>query len=139
MIASQIGVPPSERLHTSLFQWDDELRPPKTSMLVRVAAAHSGETVLVHAAAGGVGLAVAELGRILGLRVIGLASAGKHEVLRRYAVEPLDARDPRWPENVRRLAPRGLDIVLDGVGGDSWRKGYALLAPLGPTPRNETP
>lgn len=100
-------------------------------MLVRVAAARSGETVLVHAAAGGVGLAVAELARILGLRVLGLASAAKHDVLRRYGVQPLDGRDSGWPDLVRRLAPAGVDIVLDAVGGDSWRRGYALLAPLG--------
>ncbi len=100
-------------------------------MLVRVAAARQGETVLMHAAAGGVGLAVAELGRILGLRVIGLASARKHDVLRTYGVEPLDGRDAHWWEAVRRVAPDGVDIVLDGVGGDSWRKGYALLAPAG--------
>lgn len=100
-------------------------------MLVRVVAARSGEVVLVHAAAGGVGLAVAELGRILGLRVLGLASPGKHDVLRRYGVEPLDGRDPRWPDAVRRLAPGGVDIVLDAVGGESWRRDYALLAPLG--------
>jgi NADPH:quinone reductase-like Zn-dependent oxidoreductase len=91
-------------------------------ILVRVVAARAGETVLVHAAAGGVGLAVAELARIIGLRVI---------VLRSYGVEPLDGRDPRWPEAVRGVAPRGVDIVLDAVGGDSWRQGYALLAPLG--------
>jgi NADPH:quinone reductase-like Zn-dependent oxidoreductase len=100
-------------------------------VLVRVAAARSGETVLVHAAAGGVGLAVAELGRILGLRVLGLASPGKHDVLRRYGVEPLDSRDAHWPDAVRRVAASGVDIVLDPVGGDSWRQGYALLAPLG--------
>ncbi|HEX4574974.1 MAG TPA: medium chain dehydrogenase/reductase family protein [Gemmatimonadales bacterium] len=100
-------------------------------MLVRVVAARAGETVLVHAAAGGVGLAVAELARIMGLRVIGLASPAKHDVLRSYGVEPLDARDARWPEAVRRVAPGGVDIVLDAVGGDSWRHGYALLAPLG--------
>src|SRR6516164_285493 len=46
-------------------------------MLVRVAAAQRGESVVVHAAAGGVGLAVAQMGRVLGLRVIGLASAAK--------------------------------------------------------------
>jgi NADPH:quinone reductase-like Zn-dependent oxidoreductase len=100
-------------------------------MLVRVAAARTGESVLVHSAAGGVGLAVAELGRILGLRVIGLASARKHAVLRQYGVEPLDNGDPRWWDAVRRLAPRGVDIVLDGVGGRSWRRGYDLLAPAG--------
>lgn len=100
-------------------------------MLVRVAAAQPGETVLVHAAAGGVGLAVAELGKILGLRIIGLASASKHGVLRECGVEPLDGRDPRWWEAVRRVAPKGVDIVLDGVGGASWRHDYALLAPAG--------
>ena len=100
-------------------------------MLVRVAAAQRGETVLVHAAAGGVGLAVAELARIHGVRVLGLASPGKHDILRTYGVEPLDRLDPHWPDAVRRLAPGGVDIVLDAVGGDSWRQGYALLAPVG--------
>jgi NADPH:quinone reductase-like Zn-dependent oxidoreductase len=100
-------------------------------MLVRVAAARAGESVLVHAAAGGVGLAVAELGKILGLRVIGLASARKHDVLRQYGVEPLDSADRRWWETVRRVVPRGVDIVLDTVGGASWRRGYALLTPTG--------
>ena len=76
-------------------------------MLVRVAAVRRGESVLVHAAAGGVGLAVAELGRILGCRVLGLASRGKHAVLREYGVEPLDGRDPLWFEAVRRALPRG--------------------------------
>jgi NADPH:quinone reductase-like Zn-dependent oxidoreductase len=100
-------------------------------MLVRVAAARRGETVLVHAAAGGVGLAVAELSRILGFRVLGLASGGKHAILREYGVEPLDSRDPRWFDAVRSAAPRGVDVVLDAVGGDSWRHGYRLLAPAG--------
>ena len=100
-------------------------------MLVRVAAARRGDTVLVHAAAGGVGLAVAELSRLLGFRVLGLASTGKHAILREYGVEPLDSRDPRWFDAVRRVAPRGVDVVLDAVGGDSWRHGYGLLAPAG--------
>ncbi len=100
-------------------------------MLVRVAAVQHGETVLVHAAAGGVGLAVAELGRILGFRVLGLASPAKHEVLREYGVEPLDSHDPRWFDAVRVAAPQGVDVVLDAVGGDSWRHGYRLLAPTG--------
>jgi synaptic vesicle membrane protein VAT-1 len=100
-------------------------------MLVRVAAARRGETVLIHAAAGGVGLAVAEVGRILGLRVLGLASPGKHDVLRTYGVEPFDGRDPHWSDAVRRVLPGGVDIVLDAVGGDAWREDYALLAPAG--------
>lgn len=100
-------------------------------LLVRVAALQPGESILVHSAAGGVGLAVAELARILGARVIGLASPSKHEVLRSYGVEPVDRADPEWPKGVRRLAPQGVDVVLDPVGGDSWRAGYGLLAPGG--------
>ena len=99
-------------------------------MLVRVAAAQRGESVVVHAAAGGVGLAVAEMGRVLGLRVIGLASAAKHGVLRDYGVEPIDGRDPQWDRAVRALAPRGVDIVLD-ASGENLRRGYELLAPVG--------
>lgn len=100
-------------------------------MLTRVAAVRAGEVVLVHSAAGGVGLAVAELSRILGFRVIGVASAVKHDVLRSLGVEPVDRIDPRWPDAVRRLAPGGVDVVLDPVGGASWRHGYRLLAPVG--------
>src|SRR5690242_2542559 len=100
-------------------------------LLVRVAAVQPGESIMVHSAAGGVGLAVAELARIVGARVIGLASSSKHEVLRSYGVEPIDRADPDWPKSVRRLAPQGVDVVLDPVGGDSWREGYRLLAPAG--------
>ena len=100
-------------------------------MLVRIAAVRQGETVLVHAAAGGVGLAVAELSRVLGFRVLGLASTGKHAILREYGVEPFDSRDPRWFDAVRSAVPHGVDVVLDAVGGDSWRHGYRLLAPAG--------
>jgi NADPH:quinone reductase-like Zn-dependent oxidoreductase len=100
-------------------------------MLARVAAARAGETVLVHAAAGGLGLAAAELGRIFGWRIIGLASPAKHDALRRYGVTPVDSRDPRWWSAVRRIAPEGVDVVLDPVGGASWRRGYALLKPAG--------
>lgn len=100
-------------------------------LLVRVAAARAGERVLVHAAAGGVGLAVAELGRILDLQVIGLASPSKHAVLREYGVVPVNGRDPRWDEAIRALAPGGVDVVLDAVGGDHWRRDYRLLAPAG--------
>jgi NADPH:quinone reductase-like Zn-dependent oxidoreductase len=100
-------------------------------ILVRVAAARAGETVLIHSAAGGVGLAVAQLGKILGLRVIGLASPSKHAILREYGVEPVDNRDPHWDRAVRAILPGGVDIALDAVGGDSWRRDFRLLGPVG--------
>lgn len=100
-------------------------------MLTVVARVRAGETVLVHSAAGGVGLAVAELGRVFALRIIGLASPAKHEALRAAGVVPVDRGDPRWPDTVRHLAPAGVDVVLDAVGGTTWRQGYGLLAPGG--------
>jgi NADPH:quinone reductase-like Zn-dependent oxidoreductase len=99
--------------------------------LVRVAAAQAGETILLHAAAGGVGLAVVQLARLIGIRVLGLASPAKHAVLRELGVEPFDSRAARWWEAVRRAAPAGVDVVLDTVGGASYRRSYGLLAPAG--------
>jgi hypothetical protein len=78
-----------------------------------------------------VGLAVGQLARVIGLRVLGLASSAKHAVLRELGVEPFDSRASRWWEAVRQAAPAGIDIVLDSVGGASYRRSYGLLAPGG--------
>jgi synaptic vesicle membrane protein VAT-1 len=101
-------------------------------MLHRVAAVREGETVLVHGAAGGVGTAAVELCRVIGARVIGTASASKHDALREMGVDPVDSRDGGWPEAVRGLTGgRGVDVALDPVGGSSFRRSYELLAPGG--------
>lgn len=75
-----------------------------------------GETVLVHGAAGGVGSLGVQIARSLGARVIGTASAGNHDRLRRYGVEPVEYGDG-LTERVRALAPDGVDAVADFVGG----------------------
>ena len=75
-----------------------------------------GETVLVHAAAGGVGLLAVQIARHLGARVIGTASEGNHDVLRELGAEPVTYGDG-LAERVRELAPDGVDVVLDLVGG----------------------
>ncbi|MFO7587136.1 MAG: zinc-binding dehydrogenase [Gemmatimonadota bacterium] len=101
-------------------------------MLHRVAAVREGETVLVHGAAGGVGTAAVELCRVIGARVIGTASASKHDALREMGVDPVDSRDGGWPEAVRGLTGgRGVDVALDPVGGSSFRLSYELLSPGG--------
>lgn len=101
-------------------------------MLHRVCSVREGETVLVHGAAGGVGTAAVQLCRIAGARVIGTASPSKHEFLRDNGVEPIPSRTNDWPERVRELTGgRGVDIVLDPIGGVSLRHGYDLLAPAG--------
>lgn len=76
----------------------------------------SGDTVLIHAAAGGVGLFAVQIARSLGARVIGTASEGNHELLRGLGAEPLTYADG-LADRVRELAPDGVDVVADFVGG----------------------
>jgi NADPH:quinone reductase-like Zn-dependent oxidoreductase len=90
-----------------------------------------GERVLVHAAAGGVGMAAIQLCRIAGAEVIGTASAAKHAVLREAGVaHTIDYRVQDFETEVRRVTGgRGVDIALDATG--AFRKSYRCLAPLG--------
>lgn len=74
------------------------------------------DTVLVHAASGGVGVLAAQLARAEGARVIGTASPANHEFLRGFGVEPVSYGEG-LPERVRELAPDGVDLVADFVGG----------------------
>ncbi|WP_353951352.1 NADP-dependent oxidoreductase [Knoellia sp. S7-12] len=76
----------------------------------------AGDTVLVHAAAGGVGILGVQIAKAFGARVIGTASEGNHEFLRGLGVEPISYADG-LAERVRDLAPEGVDVVVDFVGG----------------------
>src|SRR3989449_53085 len=91
----------------------------------------AGERVLVHAAAGGVGMAAIQLCKIAGAEVIGTASASKHALLREVGVaHAIDYRTQDFETEVRRVTGgRGVDIVLDATG--AFRKSYRCLAPLG--------
>ena len=102
--------------------------------LFRVAALRPGERVLLHQAAGGVGLAALQLCRTVpGVVVYGTASPSKHDALRREGcAHPIDYRSLDYEVEVRRLTGgKGVDVVLDPMGGGSWRKGYRLLRPCG--------
>jgi NADPH2:quinone reductase len=93
-----------------------------------------GDTVLFHAAAGGVGLIACQWARSEGIRLI--ATAGSEEkrrlALEHGASEALDYRAAGWVEEVRRLtAGRGVDVVMDGVGRDTFEGSLDCLRPLG--------
>ncbi len=75
-----------------------------------------GETVLVHGAAGGVGSLAVQLARALGARVLGTASEPNHDALRALGAEPV-SYGPGLADRVRTLAPEGVDVVADFVGG----------------------
>ena len=102
-------------------------------MLVWLGCVRRGDRVLVHAAAGGVGQAALQICRWKGAEVIGTASASKHPRLREMgAAHCIDYRTQDFLAEVKRVTGgAGVDIALDAVGGDSFRKSYKALAPLG--------
>jgi NADPH2:quinone reductase len=79
-----------------------------------------GETLLVMGAAGGVGLAAVELGKLMGARVIAAASSAEKLALcrARGADAAIDYAHENLRERLKALAPAGVDVVLDPVGGD---------------------
>jgi NADPH:quinone reductase-like Zn-dependent oxidoreductase len=94
---------------------------------------HEGETVLVHSAGGGVGIAAIQLAKRAGARVFGTASAGKHERLKALGCDAcIDYTRDDFEKAVRELTHgRGVELVLDAVGGRSFQKSYRSLAPTG--------
>ena len=101
--------------------------------LYRMAALAPGETVLVHNAGGGVGIAATQLARLRRATVIGTASAFKHDALRSFGVDhAIDYRLANVTEEVKKLTKgRGVDVILDPIGGTSFTSSYRMLAPLG--------
>ena len=99
--------------------------------VVLLSAVRPGETVLVHAAAGGVGIAAVQIARDRGAEVIGTASAAKHDAVREQgAAHVIDYRSQDVQAEVNRLTGgKGVDVVLDALG--SFRESYKLLRPGG--------
>jgi synaptic vesicle membrane protein VAT-1 len=104
-------------------------------MLFRVAPRlREGSRVLVHMAAGGVGTAALQLCRTIdGVVTYGTASAAKHDYVREQGCDhPIDYRSTDYAEEIMRLTDgRGVDLILDALGGPDWKKGYGLLRKTG--------
>jgi NADPH:quinone reductase-like Zn-dependent oxidoreductase len=101
--------------------------------LYRMANLKAGETVLVHGAGGNMGIAAMQLSRLRRAAIIGTASAVKHSALRAFGIDHvIDPRSADVEFEVARLTNgRGVDVVIDPVGGDHLLKSYRLLAPMG--------
>jgi NADPH:quinone reductase-like Zn-dependent oxidoreductase len=102
-------------------------------LIVVMGALKPSETVLIHSVGGGVGIAATQLARHIGASVIGTASAAKHAELRALGVDHLiDYRTENFETRTRALTNgRGVELILDAVGGESFKKGYRVLAPTG--------
>ncbi|MFF0391569.1 NADP-dependent oxidoreductase [Kitasatospora sp. NPDC004615] len=94
--------------------------------LVNALRLRRGESVLIHAAAGGVGSLAVQIATALGARVIGTAGPHNHTYLRGLGAEPVEYGQG-LAERVRALAPDGVDAVLDLVGGDALDVSTALV------------
>jgi NADPH:quinone reductase-like Zn-dependent oxidoreductase len=93
----------------------------------------SGESILIHSAGGGVGIAAIQLARRIGARIYGTASASKHEYLKSVGVEhTIDYTQEDFEKRVMELSHgRGVELVLDAVGGKSFKKSFRVLSPTG--------
>jgi NADPH:quinone reductase-like Zn-dependent oxidoreductase len=100
-------------------------------LLHRTAQTKSGETVLVHGAAGRVGTAILELGALEGLRLIGTASASDRAVVEQLGAVAIDYRNEDFLARVRELTGDGVDVVLDGLGGALSLRSFRALRPGG--------
>lgn len=101
--------------------------------LSRMAGLKAGETILIHSAGGGVGIAAAQLARLRRSIVIGTASPAKHGALRAMGLDHvLDSGSGDLETEVARLTNgRGVDVVLDARGGEQLAQSYRMLARLG--------
>jgi NADPH:quinone reductase-like Zn-dependent oxidoreductase len=92
--------------------------------------AKEGDTVIVHAAAGGVGTIAVQIAKARGARVIGTASARNHDYLVAFGAEPVEY-GPGLLERIKRLVPEGPDAAVDAVGGDAVE--VSIEAGVGPS------
>lgn len=95
--------------------------------LIRYGSLQAGERVLIHAAAGGVGIAATQIAKRHGAEVYGTASASKHDAIRALGVDvAVDYRTSGWERGLPKF-----DVIMDAVGGPSFRTSYRLLNPGG--------
>ncbi len=85
-------------------------------MLHRTANTKSGNSILIHGAAGGVGTALLQLGKLMGLRMVGTASEAKHDSIKKMDAIPIDYKDRNVIKKLHSLQPNGYDVILDGTG-----------------------
>jgi len=102
-------------------------------LLVVMGALKPGETVLIHNAGSGVGLAAIDIARHIGATIYGTASGGKHAFLKQRGLhEAIDYTKVDWTREVSRLTQdRGVELITDPLGGSEWKKSYRALRHTG--------
>ncbi len=96
-------------------------------MLHHVAQVKPGERILIHGAAGGVGTAFLQLGKLAGVQMYGTASRAKHPLLERYGAIPIDYKAEDFVKRILMLTGDGVDAVFDPIGGVHLRQSFKTL------------
>jgi NADPH:quinone reductase-like Zn-dependent oxidoreductase len=103
------------------------------ALLIEMGGLKSGESILIHNAGGGVGLAALDIAKHIGAVTYGTASGAKHAFLKERGLDhPIDYRQEDWLRVLLDLTQaRGVELVIDPLGGNSWKKSYRALRTTG--------
>src|SRR5215510_12508926 len=103
------------------------------ALIVVMGSLHEGESIMIHNAGGGVGLAALDIAKKIGAVTYGTASPGKHKFLSERGLDhPIDYRKQDWQPQLMQLTNgHGVDLIIDPIGGAHWKKSYASLRHTG--------
>src|SRR5690349_21475216 len=103
------------------------------ALLVVMGSLQSGEAILIHNAGGGVGLAALDIAKHIGAKTFGTASPSKHSFLKERGLDhAIDYRNQDWLPALMKLTDgRGVELVIDPLGGKNWEKSYRALRSTG--------
>lgn len=96
-------------------------------ILKRILKVKKDKSVLITGASGGMGTALIDLCKLVGMKIYGLSSTKKHEKLISMAITPIDYQHKNWIGKLKELEPNGVDYVIDGLGGKYIQYGYSIL------------
>jgi synaptic vesicle membrane protein VAT-1 len=102
-------------------------------LIVIMGSLKPDETILIHNAGGGVGLAAIDIARHLGATIFGTASSSKHSFLKERGLhEAINYRSGDWTRELARLTKgKGVALVIDPIGGSHWRRSFKVLRATG--------
>ena len=102
-------------------------------LMVTMGGLSPDESILIHNAGGGVGIAALDIAKHIGATTYGTASAGKHKFLAERGLNhAIDYRNKDWFDEIMRLTDKkGVDLIIDPLGGKEWKRSYNALRTTG--------